>query len=218
MSGCVREKPRVEDVDPEGCGRSLHRGEGSVTMNIKAIPTNFLGIQFRSRLEARWAVFMEVCQVKWQYEPEGFDLGDGVFYLPDFWLPRLDCYLEIKPTRPDEDAMDKAFRLALGSKKDVYILYGFPGVPDYGYWKSPSDISDGSSIAIKCYGDLDGSDEDYCWCECPSCGLVGIEFNGRAARLPCPCSPPPEVHSDKWYNSESPLLVAAYESARCFRF
>ena len=50
---------------------------------IKAIETRYRGYRFRSRLEARWAVFFSCLGLKWEYEPEGFDI-DGVFYLPDF--------------------------------------------------------------------------------------------------------------------------------------
>lgn len=53
---------------------------------IKPIETFYHGHRFRSRLEARWAVFFDACGAEWEYEPEGFDVGDGVLYLPDFRL------------------------------------------------------------------------------------------------------------------------------------
>ena len=53
---------------------------------LKAIQTEYKGYRFRSRLEARWAVFFDACGVDWEYEPEGYDLGDGLYYLPDFLL------------------------------------------------------------------------------------------------------------------------------------
>lgn len=37
--------------------------------NIKAYPTKYNGVQFRSRLEARWAVFFDLAGWKWEYEP-----------------------------------------------------------------------------------------------------------------------------------------------------
>lgn len=51
---------------------------------IKAIQTKYKGYNFRSRLEARWAVFFDAMGIKWEYEPEGFDLGAVGWYLPDF--------------------------------------------------------------------------------------------------------------------------------------
>lgn len=59
---------------------------------IKPIETEYKGYRFRSRLEARWAVFFDACGVKWEYEPEGFDLGDGLYYLPDFLLHNVYTY------------------------------------------------------------------------------------------------------------------------------
>jgi len=53
---------------------------------IKAIETSYKGYLFRSRLEARWAVFFDALGIVWEYEREGFEL-DGLRYLPDFWLP-----------------------------------------------------------------------------------------------------------------------------------
>lgn len=56
---------------------------------IKPIETYYNGYRFRSRLEARWAVFFDALGVRYEYEPEGFDLGNGDYYLPDF---RVKCY------------------------------------------------------------------------------------------------------------------------------
>lgn len=65
-------------------------------MTIKAIQTQYKGYHFRSRLEARWAVFFDALGLEWEYEPEGFELGDGVYYLPDFYLPKLKAWVEVK--------------------------------------------------------------------------------------------------------------------------
>jgi len=67
-----------------------------------AIPTAYNGINFRSRLEARWAVFFDLTGLEWEYEP--IDL-DG--WIPDFWV-KIPCdhsecsgshelYVEVKP-------------------------------------------------------------------------------------------------------------------------
>lgn len=50
---------------------------------MKAIETAYGGYLFRSRLEARWAVFFDSLGLQWDYEPEGFELKSGR-YLPDF--------------------------------------------------------------------------------------------------------------------------------------
>ncbi len=80
---------------------------------IKPIETVYNGYRFRSRLEARWAVFFDEAGIPYRYEPEGFevDLGDEIIrYLPDFYLPELDCYVEIKPSK--EKLMEDQAKLA----------------------------------------------------------------------------------------------------------
>jgi hypothetical protein len=67
---------------------------------IKPIQTRYKGYHFRSRLEARYAVFFDALGLDWEYENEGFDLGNGVYYLPDFCVTSIDgsvYYYEIKP-------------------------------------------------------------------------------------------------------------------------
>lgn len=67
---------------------------------LKPIDTVYKGYKFRSRLEARWAVFFDEIGIKWQYEVEGFALSDGRNYLPDFKITtinKITCWVEIKP-------------------------------------------------------------------------------------------------------------------------
>lgn len=68
---------------------------------IKAIETEYNGYRFRSRLEARWAVFFDAMNIQYAYEEEGFEkyIGDQKEkYLPDFrlGLPGSGIYAEVK--------------------------------------------------------------------------------------------------------------------------
>lgn len=54
-----------------------------------------------------------------------------------------------------------------------------------------------------------GFDHFYQWCECPECGLLDVQYGGRAARNRCGCVP-----GDRGHNCGSPRLAAAYEAAR----
>ena len=60
---------------------------------IKAIPTRYNGNEFRSRLEARWAVFFDQMGIKYEYEGEGYEChfpsGFHLNYLPDFKLKNV---------------------------------------------------------------------------------------------------------------------------------
>jgi hypothetical protein len=70
----------------------------------RAIETSYGGCRFRSRLEARWAVFFDTLGIAWQYEPQGYvchtritRAPDGLQfpYLPDFWLG-IGVHAEVK--------------------------------------------------------------------------------------------------------------------------
>lgn len=70
---------------------------------IAAIETRYKGCRFRSRLEARWAVFFDALDIKWQYEPQGFEIKTAWeedktkwLYLPDFYLPDFGTWVEVK--------------------------------------------------------------------------------------------------------------------------
>lgn len=106
---------------------------------IKAIDTEYNGMLFRSRLEARWAVFFDAAGIKYEYEPEGFE-HDGVRYLPDFYLPEFDMYAEVKPDRSgiDED-INKCWRMIYwgGPIKRLLFLGNIPGPCNGGSWNFP---------------------------------------------------------------------------------
>lgn len=65
-------------------------------MAIRPIETDYAGHLFRSRLEADYAATFTHLGITWEYEPEGFTLADGTNYLPDFWLPHLNTWVEVK--------------------------------------------------------------------------------------------------------------------------
>lgn len=94
---------------------------------IRPIETSYRGYRFRSRLEARWAVWFDALKTSWLYEPEGFNLGPAGLYLPDFWLSDLDCWIEVKPEPPAADQARRCMALAAQSSKAAVMLVGTPG-------------------------------------------------------------------------------------------
>jgi hypothetical protein len=126
---------------------------------IKPIETRYKGYLFRSRLEARWAVFLDTLDIEYEYEPQGFDLGEAGWYLPDFYLPKHDTHrdcgvwLEIKPEgcllAMDEYLEKEVYRhritappftecevrcLALAENgEEVHVIYGSPLSPSLMY-------------------------------------------------------------------------------------
>jgi hypothetical protein len=69
-------------------------------MSIKAKPTYYKGILFRSRLEALWAHWFDCNGFNWQYEPEITLSEDGTMYTPDFLIDKdgVIAFVEVKPT------------------------------------------------------------------------------------------------------------------------
>jgi hypothetical protein len=75
---------------------------------IKAIPTTYKGIRFKSKTEARFAVALDKIPkvYDWSYEQE--KVGE---WLPDFFVwfeKRVDVcfYIELKPTKPTDEYME----------------------------------------------------------------------------------------------------------------
>lgn len=97
-------------------------------MSIKVINTRYDGHLFRSRVEARWAVFFNELGWQYEYEKEGYDLGNGVWYLPDFYLPELKTWVEVKGEGTSiEDAKKPIlFSRLLGDDTFVVVVSGPP--------------------------------------------------------------------------------------------
>lgn len=93
---------------------------------IKAIETEYKGYRFRSRLEARWAVFFDALGIKWEYEKEGFDLGPAGLYLPDFWLPQVEMWGEVKGQQFTAAEANKCIALVRQTGYPCLKLIGVP--------------------------------------------------------------------------------------------
>jgi hypothetical protein len=148
-------------------------------MDIRAIETEYNGYRFRSRLEARWAVFFDSLGVKYEYEPEGFDLGNGIYYLPDFRVKCWGCrgyyerkhpfnlYIEVKGIMTLEDAEkinkftginEYDYSRGIGIKNPVLIVGGIPsfsGSHDSGVTEA-YNMMDGIDIYPFNYQTIDG--------------------------------------------------------------
>ncbi|QCR16573.1 PDDEXK family nuclease [Methanosarcina mazei] len=116
-------------------------------MEIKPIETQYNGYRFRSRLEARWAVFFDSLGIIYEYEKEGYDLGfnnitnETVYYLPDFYLPKYKYWVEIKSTKGLNDKelvkLEK-FSLKLTNNSNLGTLIVLMGEPYVGKYIAES--------------------------------------------------------------------------------
>ena len=175
---------------------------------IKAIETHYNGYRFRSRLEARWAVFFDTLGISYEYEPEGFDLGDGLYYLPDFWLPVQKYWIEVKGSQPTSTEARKCKKLANQSKYFVFMLFDC--------WPRT-----GREVRNSClYFSPDGKDWDGCqeWGICPKCNDIHIGHFGNHAITYSNFDPPNDCDYNGTDFNTHPKLQSAYHAARSARF
>ena len=215
---------------------------------IKAIETYYKGHHFRSRLEARWAVFFDALNIEWSYEVEGFewpprpagpDYGFdsnpelfGGHYLPDFWLPSIETWFEVKGPEPDVEEWRILHEFSEIADGRLVIAVGdIPHSTDLCGYTKEKPWAEGH-LGLQTQGDF-----NYAWCSCPWCGKFGIEYEARGARV---CAY--ETHADLWmggtedqlhssrawrgspvyydkaYSGNDPRILWAYDEARSARF
>lgn len=118
--------------------------------NIKAHPTLYKGVLFRSRLEARWAAFFDLAGWTWEYEP--FDFNG---WTPDFRVSfpcgHSECspfhvlFVEVKPyTDLGQFATHQCLKYPYGRNMDddgnikqipADASAAFGNSPDVTYWE-----------------------------------------------------------------------------------
>lgn len=199
---------------------------------MRALPTWYGGYRFRSRLEARWALFLTRVGLDWQYEPQGFLVGqadgDPRPYLPDFYVPTAQLYLEVKPSFADRVDPEGVRRWELFAAElaeqypDVRTAMMCGAIPDpetvtacgppspderWGHHATGARYGDG----IYVHGDW-----DYAWCACPSGEHIDIQFGARGNRITCACEP--FLRTADLYTGNDVRIVNAYAAARGERF
>lgn len=216
-------------------------------MAIAPLETRYAGCRFRSRLEARWAVFFDHLGIKWEYEPQGYTVGpDKRPYLPDFRLPELDAFVEVKGdpeqlntkllaefTRPN--SRRELFTLVLGQVPAVEL----DRVPTHALFMPSFDFPTGESLPIptinKAFAALEKlNDEDRTAVN----ELIAYESRTRVSchqafflgsrgkwglvpiNIPNFMWDPKQILNpgNFWPVSPQPKLKAAYEAARSARF
>lgn len=167
-------------------------------MDIKPIETRYKGYKFRSRLEARWAVFFDNLGIRYEYEFEGFSF-EGFQYLPDFYLPDYDCFIEIKPLKVGEDEQEKIERFA--AHKRAFLVTGSPGVDSY---------------SIRAVSDAFWNDGPMYFCKGRKCDRLWLA--GDAGCFAVNCEECSEDKCGDKQTSEHFGLDHAYQAARGARF
>jgi hypothetical protein len=169
-------------------------------MDIKPIETVYNGYKFRSRLEARWAVFFDNAGIKYEYEIDGFDCGDAGWYLPDFYLPNVwyhrheGVFIEVKHPFLNHTDYKKIERF--GSKYPILLVTTIPiNTPDYGQIFCQNHWDNGHIIS-----------------RCPICDKFQIGFEGRLRSCKC------FVNYGKEGMEQADTFEESYEKAKRHRF
>lgn len=153
---------------------------------IQAKETCYRGVLFRSRLEARWAVFFDALKVSWQYEPRRFFFPDGTSYLPDFYLPNWnDSYIEIKGS--DHNIEDEDYKKMGHFCKERSLFLFIGDIPEdtevREMWSAKfggvrgGDFSQHKPLPEFIHKD-DPFDSPFIPTACTACGATGCTLNG----------------------------------------
>lgn len=150
-------------------------------MTSNSLPTWHSGVLFRSRTEARWAIFFDGLGLKWEYEAQGFDT-DGEWYLPDFLIfaPLGNIWAEIKPDwKADTEGIARFLRFVPQRPQPSRAIL-LTGVPSLGNKPHVYGGDDNQDDPLK--GGWD--DDTQQWRPCPAGrhfdlawpGLFGAKF------------------------------------------
>jgi hypothetical protein len=215
---------------------------------IAPLETRYAGYRFRSRIEARWAVFFTRLGLDWEYEEQGYDVRHAAKisahpngavdawpevhqppghvakapgrtrYLPDFHLPVLGLYLEVKPASPhliDPEGVKRwqhfAGEVAIEwDRGRTAMMIGQIPDPETVDELGPPRAYEWYEQKIVMLGDWHTA-----WCACPSGDHFDIQFQGRGGRIACGC---PRILGDGYRTGNDTRILNAYGAARSARF
>jgi hypothetical protein len=164
------------------------------------IETAYNGRTFKSRLEARWAVFFDTLGISYiqgadyldkDYIPLPLDRDGETYITPSFWLPKQECYIEIKQQGPTQEELDDTRLVSNSTLMDVFIFYGPIRMPSFDRFSTNgkcaervwyfTTIRDGGRPETSYVDGLHG------WAQCPWCLQVGITCACHPGQIKCGC-------------------------------
>ena len=187
----------------------------STKQTIKAIETYYNGYRFRSRSEARWAVFFDNAGIKYYYEPEGFPVQGTEGYLPDFYLPDSKEFFEVKGVLDDED-YQKVESFMEETHFPVVIGYSDMTFQSPGKYYKHYCLED-KDTSYLCYCSVCGTPFFLGYCgvwDCTACG----SWDKYHCYEVCGENPFSQTVGCVWTEADNDFIVTAFIKARQARF
>ena len=96
------------------------------------------GIEFRSKLESKTAQALDNISIRYEYEPEGYKLTNGMWYRPDFWLPDVKQFIECKGIMSSTDSA-KIVGLVEDTNHPVFVISYDNAMFVTKWWNDPDE-------------------------------------------------------------------------------
>lgn len=148
---------------------------------------------FEERYEAKWAVFFEYLGLDFLYN------HNGGAYVPQFRIPSLGVQVYTRPGATEESSLN-----SLSGYGRVSIAFNDVRMPlDY----------DGGGVKVSTFNDKPKFAKYYLWCQCPSCGKIGIIRHDQTLIPCCDYERDMSDYDDRLGVFYTPYLLAAYNAA-----
>lgn len=116
----------------------------------RAQPTWYGGTKYRSKFEAKTAQALDNIGIPYAYEPSGYQLSNGMWYRPDFYLTAAQQYIECKGEASNED-MAKVVGLVQDTNRPVLVISYESAMLVMRYWNdvdNPIQTYDGEMVSL----------------------------------------------------------------------
>jgi len=176
---------------------------------IKKIIYN--GYHFRSQVEARTAMLFDSLGINYVYENDCYQLrfkNKTINYLPDFYLPKLNRFCEVKNMGSEEPTLQECRKAKLLAEQNAF---GAPCTIMYGEIAHDQNLRHGSGRTYWPNGDITCGDV---LTECPICRKIDFCKDGRLLHIGCGC----EQRFPQEQNHQSDRILSTLKDLRMHRF
>jgi len=132
-------------------------------------------IKFNSLIEAKWAVFFDTLNLKWEYHKQEFKFSHGKSITPDFYIEGIGWF-EVRTKTSDHEIYTLCRGLAVRTQEFVFIANGdVPAtekISGFCFYKQhdPSEKEMTEGFCERCGNCLVEEQDNLQWCVCERCG------------------------------------------------